>query len=169
MKQYIFSAMMWSVAIHIVGFVHLVGGLLIAIGLLTRFAAVIQIPILLCAVLFVNLAQGFSALNSELWLSIIVLLLLVLFWVIGSGPFSVDQAMAFEVAGIRCPEKRFKDMLLFTFRNTNPPVGDGDGNTPVFDADPDVNQLIIGIFTGIAYNIAERQLQEVNIAFGTEQ
>ncbi|MDR6786367.1 putative oxidoreductase [Pedobacter africanus] len=88
-----FSGMMWSLAIHIIGFVHLVGGLLIAIGLLTRFAAVIQIPILLCAVFFVNLAQGFSALNSELWLSIIVLLLLVLFWVVGSGPFSVDQVM----------------------------------------------------------------------------
>lgn len=88
-----FSGMMASVAVHIVGFVHLVGGILIAIGLLTRFAAVIQIPILLCAVFFVNLANGFSSLNSELWLSIIVLLLLVLFWVIGSGPFSADQMM----------------------------------------------------------------------------
>jgi putative oxidoreductase len=88
-----FSGMMASVAIHIVGFVHLVGGILIAIGLVTRFAVVIQIPILLCAVFFVNLSHGFSALNSELWLSLIVLLLLVMFWVIGSGPFSVDQAM----------------------------------------------------------------------------
>ncbi|RZM30099.1 MAG: DoxX family protein [Pedobacter sp.] len=88
-----FSGLMTSVALHIVGFVHLVGGILITIGLVTRFAAVIQIPILLCAVLFVNLSKGFSALNSELWLSIIVLMLLVLFWVVGSGPYSVDQAM----------------------------------------------------------------------------
>lgn len=88
-----FSGMMASVAIHIVGFVHLVGGILITLGLLTRFAVVIQIPILLCAVFFVNLGRGFSMLNSELWLSIIVLLLLVLFWVIGSGPFSVDHQM----------------------------------------------------------------------------
>ncbi|WP_342330520.1 DoxX family protein [Pedobacter sp. FW305-3-2-15-E-R2A2] len=88
-----FSGMMASVAIHIVGFVHLVGGILITLGLLTRFAVVIQIPILLCAVFFVNLSRGFSMLNSELWLSIIVLLLLVLFWVIGSGPFSVDHQM----------------------------------------------------------------------------
>lgn len=88
-----FSGMMSSVAIHIVGFVHLVGGILIAIGLVTRFAVVIQIPILLCAVLFVNLGQGFSTLNSELWLSMMVLMLLVLFWVVGSGPYSVDQAM----------------------------------------------------------------------------
>lgn len=88
-----FSGMMASVALHIVGFVHLVGGILIAIGLVTRFAVVIQIPILLCAVLFVNLSHGFTALNSELWLSLIVLLLLALFWVVGSGPYSVDQSM----------------------------------------------------------------------------
>ena len=86
-----FSGMMASLAIHIVAFAHLVGGILITIGLVTRFAVVIQIPILICAVLFVNLSHGFSALNSELWLSLIVLSLLVLFWVIGSGPFSVDH------------------------------------------------------------------------------
>ncbi|WP_316817741.1 DoxX family protein [Pedobacter nyackensis] len=88
-----FSGFMSSLGLHIVGFVHLVGGLLITIGLLTRFAAVIQIPILIVAVFFVNLSRGFSVLNNELWLSILVLLLLVLFWVVGSGPFSVDQMM----------------------------------------------------------------------------
>lgn len=86
-----FSGVMASLAIHIVAFAHLVGGVLITIGLVTRFAVVIQIPILICAVLFVNISNGFSALNSELWLSLIVLSLLVLFWIIGSGPFSVDQ------------------------------------------------------------------------------
>jgi putative oxidoreductase len=48
---------------------------------------------LIIAVFFVNLSRGFSVLNNELWLSILVLLLLVLFWVVGSGPLSVDQAM----------------------------------------------------------------------------
>lgn len=90
---YAFSGMMASLAIHIIAFIHLIGGILIAMGLLTRFAAVIQIPILLGAIFFVNIAKGFSMLNSELWLSVIVLLLLILFWVVGSGPFSVDQAM----------------------------------------------------------------------------
>jgi len=90
---YGFSGLMASLAIHIVAFVHLVGGLLITIGLVTRFASVIQIPILLCAIFFVNISRGFSMLNSELWLSVIVLLLLVLFWVVGSGPFSTDAAM----------------------------------------------------------------------------
>jgi putative oxidoreductase len=88
-----FSSVMATVAMHIVAFAHLVGGILIALGLVTRFAAVIQIPILVCAVFFVNVANGFSALNSELWLSVMVLCLLVLFWVVGSGPFSVDQRL----------------------------------------------------------------------------
>ncbi|RZK42244.1 MAG: DoxX family protein [Pedobacter sp.] len=88
-----FSSMMASVALHIVAFAHLVGGVLITIGLVTRFAVVIQIPIVLCAIIFVNISNGFSALNSELWLSIIVFSLLVLFWVVGSGPFSVDEQM----------------------------------------------------------------------------
>lgn len=86
-----FSEMMASLAIHVVAFAHLVGGILITIGLVTRFAVVIQIPILVCAVLFINISNGFSALNSELWLSLIVLCLLILFWVVGSGPFSVDH------------------------------------------------------------------------------
>jgi putative oxidoreductase len=86
-----FSSVMASVVLHVVAFAHLVGGILITIGLVTRFAAVIQIPILICAILFVNISNGLSVLNSELWLSIIVLSLLVLFWVVGSGPISVDQ------------------------------------------------------------------------------
>jgi len=88
-----FSGLMAVAVLHIVAFVHLVGGLLITMGLVTRFAVVIQIPILIGAIFFVNIAKGFSFLNSELWLSVIVLLLLVLFWIVGSGPYSVDHFM----------------------------------------------------------------------------
>lgn len=88
-----FSSMLVGVAIHAVAIAHLVGGILIIIGLMTRFAVVIQIPILLCAVLFVNLTRGFSAPTSEWWLSLIVLFLLILFWVIGGGPLSADESM----------------------------------------------------------------------------
>jgi len=88
-----FSGMVISVAIHLVAFAHLVGGVLITLGLVTRFASVIQIPILLFAVFFVNLTSGFSMPNSELWLSVIVLFLLIMFWVVGSGPLSVDEAL----------------------------------------------------------------------------
>lgn len=88
-----FSGLMAMAVVHIVAFAHLVGGILITIGLVTRFAVVIQIPILLGAVFFVNISKGFSFINSELWLSIIVLMLLILFWIVGSGPYSVDHWM----------------------------------------------------------------------------
>ncbi|EJF08711.1 DoxX family protein [Pontibacter sp. BAB1700] len=39
---------------HYVAFAHLVGGLLIAMGLITRIAILFQIPILLGAVFFIN-------------------------------------------------------------------------------------------------------------------
>ena len=86
-----FSALASTVIIHIVALAHLVGGLLIAIGLLTRLAVVIQMPILLGAIFLVNLTKNFTFFNSELWLSIIVFMLLVLFWIVGSGPYSVDN------------------------------------------------------------------------------
>ena len=88
-----FSGLMAVAVLHIVAFVHLVGGLLIAIGLVTRFAVVIQIPILIGAIFFVNLTRGFTFINSELWLSVIVLFLLIIFWIVGSGPYSVDSAL----------------------------------------------------------------------------
>ncbi len=91
-----FSGLVASLIIHIVAFAHLIGGLFIAMGLLTRFSVVIQMPILLGAIFFVNLTRGFTMLNSELWLSIFVFLLLVLFWIVGSGPLSVDHNMTLK-------------------------------------------------------------------------
>jgi putative oxidoreductase len=88
-----FSGVLISVAIHFVAFAHLVGGILITLGLVTRFAVVIQIPILLFAVFFINLTPGFSTPNSELWFSVLVLFLLIMFWVVGSGPLSVDEGL----------------------------------------------------------------------------
>ncbi|GAB2782622.1 hypothetical protein GCM10027275_27970 [Rhabdobacter roseus] len=83
---------LWSVmAVHIVAFAHLFGGFLIALGTLTRLACLIQIPILIVAVFFINLRQGFSYLNSELWLSVLVLGLVITFAIVGSGRLSMDE------------------------------------------------------------------------------
>ncbi|MFD2247817.1 DoxX family protein [Pontibacter ruber] len=76
---------------HYVAFAHLVGGLLIAMGLLTRVAILFQLPILIGAVFFINPQRGFYSENTELWSSIIVLILLLFFLVWGSGRFSVDR------------------------------------------------------------------------------
>ena len=80
---------------HYVAFSHLVGGILIAMGLVTRFAILFQIPILLGAVFLVNIQQGFIAVsnNTEFVVSVVVLVLLVIFLIYGSGKFSVDHWM----------------------------------------------------------------------------
>jgi uncharacterized membrane protein YphA (DoxX/SURF4 family) len=78
---------------HYVAMAHLVGGVLITIGLLTRVAILFQIPILLGAVFLVNIQHGFFSIHSELEFSILVLLLLLFFLFYGSGPLSVDDYM----------------------------------------------------------------------------
>ena len=70
---------------------HIVGGLMIAAGALTRFALLCQIPILLGAVLIVNPQNGLGLENRELWVSMVVLGLLLFFMVVGPGRFSVDN------------------------------------------------------------------------------
>jgi uncharacterized membrane protein YphA (DoxX/SURF4 family) len=75
-----------------VTYVHLVGGVLIFLGLFTRLAALLQIPIVFGAVFFINILTSYV--NSELWLSILVLALLSLFVIIGSGPFSLDRILS---------------------------------------------------------------------------
>ena len=76
---------------HYVAFAHLVGGLFIAIGMITRVAILFQIPILIGAVFFVNAERGFYTENSELWISLLVLALLIFFLIFGSGKISVDH------------------------------------------------------------------------------
>lgn len=68
--------------------IHLLGGFLIIIGLLTRWAVLLQIPILIGAVIFVN--SPFAA-GSEFTFSLLILVLLVFFFVEGGGPFSLDN------------------------------------------------------------------------------
>lgn len=75
---------------HYVAMAHLAGGVLIAIGLVTRAAILFQLPILIGAVFFINPERGFYSENTELWSSLIVLVLLVFFLIFGSGRFSAD-------------------------------------------------------------------------------
>ena len=76
--------------VHYVTFAHIIGGVFIAVGLLTRFAVLIQIPILLGAVFLIN-PQGFFVFdyNLEFWSSVVVLFLLIVFLVYGPGRISV--------------------------------------------------------------------------------
>ena len=75
---------------HFIVFAHILGGILIAIGVLTRFACLIQLPILLGAIFMVNMPNGAFSPYSELVISIVVLLLLIYFLVIGNGQWTAN-------------------------------------------------------------------------------
>jgi len=79
---------------HYVIPVHLVGGLLLALGLLTRLAALSQIPILLGAVLYVWLPRVLLVEQRQnLEFSALVLFLLALIFVYGAGRISIDYLL----------------------------------------------------------------------------
>ncbi len=88
--QYGFGFYTMSAAHGIIG-IHLVGGVLIFFGLLTRLAAAIQIPVLFCNIVFIVFPNGFMSLRSEAELTIIVTALVLLFIFEGSGHYSVDS------------------------------------------------------------------------------
>ena len=75
--------------LYYVTYAHLVGGVLIFLGLITRLASLIQIPVVFGALFFINIFK--NPVNSELWLSVVALTLLLLFVIIGSGPLSLDR------------------------------------------------------------------------------
>lgn len=77
-------------SIHIVAIVHIACGFLLAIGLISRVAALVQVPILLGAVFFVHFQQGLFTKEQNLEFVILVLFLLLVFVVYGSGRLSVD-------------------------------------------------------------------------------
>jgi len=78
---------------HYVIFAHVLGGPLIIVGLFTRIACLIQLPVLIGAVLLVNYPKGFLSMGNhmELEMSIIVLVGLIVFMIFGAGKFSIDE------------------------------------------------------------------------------
>lgn len=72
----------------IIPWVHLLGGVFILIGMFTRIAVIVQLPILIGAVFFVNSKKWIFASESELGLSIIILVLLIVFLFAGDGYLS---------------------------------------------------------------------------------
>lgn len=69
---------------------------MLTVGLLTRVACIMQIPVLLGAVFLVNTSGGIFGGQSEFLLSIVVLLLLICFLIVGSGPWSLDSMLTTE-------------------------------------------------------------------------
>ena len=85
-----FNGLMLIMLAHYVIFAHIMGGFLIAMGMLTRFASILQIPVLIGAIIFINFSPEVWKPFSETILSIAVLLALIYFMVAGGGKWSFD-------------------------------------------------------------------------------
>lgn len=86
---------------HYAALAHFVGGAMLALGFLTRIAALVQVPLLFGAVFLVHRGEGLMAVSQSLEFSALVLFLLCVFLVNGAGRLSLDHA----VFGARTPGK----------------------------------------------------------------
>ncbi len=83
------SPVMVKLLMYGVAFVHMAGGLLVMLGLITRLASFVQLPVVLAAIFTIGIFK--SPFNSDLWLSVFTAVLLFIFTIIGSGPVSLDR------------------------------------------------------------------------------
>lgn len=79
--------------VHYIAPAHFVGGFLIVFGLLTRWAIIAQLPILVGAVL-INFVGTMN--TSNLILALAVLLICIFFLFYGSGKHSVDKYLKMQ-------------------------------------------------------------------------
>jgi putative oxidoreductase len=85
------TAVSISLMAHLIIALHIIGGVFIAIGSNTRLFCILNLPILVGAVFFVNLQQTIFKPYAELWLSGMVLFGLICFLIEGNGVLSVER------------------------------------------------------------------------------
>lgn len=71
--------------------VHIVGGVMIATGFLTRLALLCQFPIIIGGMLFVNPQRGINLDLTEILVTVLITGLLLFFMIVGPGRYSVDN------------------------------------------------------------------------------
>lgn len=76
---------------------NIAAGFLIIIGVFTRLASLIQIPVVLGAIIFVHAHDGIFAFQSGLIFSLLILFLLIVFFIEGDGPVSFMNYYKTEV------------------------------------------------------------------------
>ncbi|SDL50891.1 DoxX family protein [Pedobacter antarcticus] len=91
------TAVSISLIAHTIIALHIIGGLLIALGSNTRLFCLLNIPILFTAVFFVNMPGHIMRPYSELWLSATVLIALFCFLIEGDGKLSIEYKKSQQI------------------------------------------------------------------------
>jgi len=76
--------------VHYAALAHFVGGTMMVFGLFTRIAALMQIPNVIGAILFIHLRAGLFSVEQGLQAATVSLMLLVMFAFTGSGRLSTE-------------------------------------------------------------------------------
>ena len=78
-------------AAHYVIVAFIVGGLFVAIGFVTRWALLFQLPAIIGEIIMVDFHKNLFTLNSDLSYKILIFVLMVFFILYGSGKISFDH------------------------------------------------------------------------------
>jgi uncharacterized membrane protein YphA (DoxX/SURF4 family) len=81
------------ILLHYIASAHILGGILIVFGLLTRWAIIAQLPILIGAVIINFMGEMHS---QNLFLSMLTLIICIAFLIYGSGKHSADYYFKME-------------------------------------------------------------------------
>ncbi|MCH8961262.1 MAG: DoxX family protein [Bacteroidetes bacterium] len=95
-----------TLIVHYVALAHVFGGTMMVAGLLTRVAALVQIPVLVGAVFVSQLQGGLLTANQSFEFSTLVLFMLILVFLYGSGKWSADYYLFKRKAAAEAEEAR---------------------------------------------------------------
>ena len=75
----------------LITWMNLLGGLFLILGIQTRIVAILELPLIIGAIFFINTQKGLFGSPSELIIAVFVLALLIFFIIKGGGPLSLDN------------------------------------------------------------------------------
>ena len=78
---------------HHIAFTYLVGGILIALGLITRIAILFELPVFFGSIFCYITKTGFFSVYSDFVFSLIIFAALIFFLMYGPGPWSLDTRL----------------------------------------------------------------------------
>lgn len=93
---------------HYIVSAHVVGGLFLMVGLLTRISAIVNIPIILGAILFVHFQQGLFSPTQGLELTVMLLIVLCVLAMANIKFLSVDNLLQKKTVKKQKQEKKRK-------------------------------------------------------------
>ncbi|WP_207431217.1 DoxX family protein [Sabulibacter ruber] len=121
LEQILLESRLYNIATYLsyaIAAIHIVGGIMIMVGWHTRIACAVQIPIVMCAVLFFSPTHDLFSIYSPFAVALYTLFFLTFYFVGGSGYYSFDH----KTLETRHYFKKKKKHRLSTDNHTHTPL-----------------------------------------------